>query len=103
METPKKIIVDYSGSMINTTKVFAWIFLIIGIVAAAAIFFSTESYDRDEVAPMIIYILLGSIFIFLLLMVGSKIIQNLLYIRSYYESKVFEEGYQFTESNNGLK
>lgn len=103
MDQPKKIIVDYSGSMINTTKVSAWIFLIFGVGVAAYLFFSTESYHRDEIAPMVIYILLGSMFTFLLLMIGSKIIQNLFYLRKYFENKALNEGFAFFDENNNLK
>ncbi len=102
MEQTKKIKVNYSGSWVNTTKVFAFLFLIAGIITAAAIFFSADSYKRDEVVGSAIMNLAASILIFLSLIAISKVLQHLLFARKYLENKAFTEGYEFVEENNNI-
>lgn len=102
MDQPKRIFINYAGSWVNTTKAFAFLFLIAGILVSAIIFFSTDSYDREEVIGSAILSLAGSILIFLSLIVASKILQHLLYANRYLENKAFSEGYEFVEKSGDL-
>ncbi len=97
MEKPKKIVVDYSGSWVNTTKIFGFLFLIAGLISSAVVFFSEEGYNRDEVVLPTIIIIFVSMIVFTLWMSLSKILQHFLYIRKYLENEVSIHGYEFNE------
>lgn len=63
MGQPKKITIDYTGSVINTVKVFAYLFLITGIISSVDLFFETGRY---EIIVPVILTFVGSIIMFLL-------------------------------------
>ncbi len=100
MDHTKRIFVDYSGSWVNTTRLFAFLFLIAGIITSVAILLSSGGENWSQVIGSIILTLAGSVLIFLSLIVTSKILQHLLYSRKYLEYKAFNEGCEFVDGNS---
>lgn len=100
MEAPKKIkiTVDYSGSLVKTTKVMGWLFFVFGIIGDVSFFFATD--DKEEVAAAAIIIFVACILWLLFFSVASKILEHLLFMRKISEQKAESEGYEIKRIND---
>jgi|GEM_PF-5916222 hypothetical protein len=99
-ENLKKINVDYSGSLVKTTKVIGWLFFVFGVIGDLFFIFSTESWHRDEIVLDAFKILIMSILWLLMFLVVSKALEHLLFMRKIAEQKSEHEGYEIKKVND---
>lgn len=95
----RKITIDYSGSMVNTTKFIAWLFFALGVLASLLLYFSADSWERDDMTGTSITVFVTSIVWLILFLALSKILEHLLYWRKIKEAQLFDQGYEISKNN----
>jgi len=87
----KKFTIDFKGSMVKTTQVFAYMFLVIAFIGTLITFIATDG------SALFTFAVFGScIFLFFILICLSTILEQLYVTRKLLEIKVESEGFEIT-------
>lgn len=94
----KKIKINYNGSYVNTTSGFATLIMVIGILISGICVYLVNEGGKSEVLYFTATYIFGfSLFMAIILISISKILEHLLHMRVYHEIKANESGYEVNE------
>ncbi|MDD3895256.1 MAG: hypothetical protein PHU36_09620, partial [Syntrophomonadaceae bacterium] len=85
--------------MVNTTKFIALLFCATGELASLIMYFSTDSWERNDLTVMSITVIIASIVWLILFLALSKILEHLLFWRKIKEAQLFDKGYEISKKD----
>lgn len=87
----KKIYINLSGSLVNTTAILGYIFAILSL--AIPILMALKNVDLVFCVSVFLFCLAG----FLTLVIVSKLLEHLYYIRKVLEARAEDDGFEIKE------